>query len=368
MCLHTSSSVLLISVGMNVHSGRWRQQDSPSLSPTPARTLSAKSLIHFKAPEGGPAVADDSKRAVALPPHTANPASFNVGSGIDGIGTVVEQVILTTAIPSAPETNLIIVQLPKGQSYRAGDYLAVLPKNPQPTVDRALQYFHNSGFDTLMFNQPTSFFPTKVALRLGEVLALFVELGQPVSKVVLPTMAKYADDAAKAHLKQLESNHSQQVIAHHVSLLDILFTTPGIKLPLNIFLGSLPRMKICPYSISSTPLEQPNTITLTFSVHTAPSAAGDLLLGVAPTTSPSSARATSSCAPSRSRPTSTFPPIPGSPLSSFAAGAGLAPFFGFIAECALTKAAGRQTGEDHTLLRGACAGGYFPQGRAREMG
>lgn len=288
--------------------------------------------------------ADDGKPSFVVLPASANAASCTVGSGIEGVGIVLKQEQLTKATEHSPQTNHATIQLPTGQSYRAGDYLAVLPKNPHPTVQRALEYFKVQGEDTLVFNQPTSFFPTNVPMRFGDVLSSFVELGQPVSKVVLPVLAKYSDAEAKARLNSLEANYSQEVIGPRLSLLDLVLTTPGCKPPIDIFLGNLPKMKIRQYSISSTPLESPDVVTITFTVHTAPSAAGDRVLGVASNYLAFLNRGDELLCTVKASADFHLPANPETPVVLFAAGSGVAPFFGFISERALMKKGGRKVG------------------------
>lgn len=286
----------------------------------------------------------DGKPSFVVLPGSANAASLTVGSGIEGVGTVLEQDKLTQATDDSPQTNRAVIRLPEGQSYRAGDYLAVLPKNPRPTVERALEYFGKHGEDTITFNQPTSFFPTKVPMRLGDILGSFVELGQPMSKIILPNLVKYCDDEAKAHLKSLEDNYTEQVVKPRLSLLDLVLTTPGCKPPLDVFLASLPKMKIRQYSISSTPLENPAEVSLTFTVHTAPSAAGDKVLGVASNYLAFLNRGDDLLCTVKASADFHLPVNPEVPIVLFAAGSGVAPFFGFIAERALMKAGGRAVG------------------------
>jgi cytochrome P450/NADPH-cytochrome P450 reductase len=287
---------------------------------------------------------EDGAQPFLLLPRSANPAAATVGCGIETVGTVVDQEVLTRATENSPQTNQITIQLPKGQVYRAGDYLAVFPKNPQPTVDRALEHFGQHAEDTVVFNRPTSFFPLKLPMRLGDVLSSFVELGQPVSKLVLPQLAQYSDDEAQKHLQALEANYAKEVIGNRLSLLDLVLTTPGCRPPLDVFLANLPKMKIRQYSISSTPLENPEEVTLTFTVHTAPSAAGDRVLGVASNYLAFLSRGDELLCTVKGSAGFHLPADPETPVVLFAAGSGVAPFFGFIAERAQMAAGGRTVG------------------------
>lgn len=310
-----------------------------------------KALVwkHFGASSSGGAATvkpkeDDGVKPFVLLPRSANPAASTVGCGIETVGTVLEQEMLTKATPNSPQTNQVTIQLPKGQVYRAGDYLAIFPKNPQPTVDRALEHFDLHAEDTVVFNRPTSFFPRNVPMRLGDVLSSFVELGQPMSKMVFPQLAEYSDDETKKHIKALEDNYAKDVIAQRLSLLDLVLTNPGLKLPIDVFLANLPKMKIRQYSISSTPLENPEEVTLTFTVHTAPSAAGDRVLGVASNYLAFLNRGDELLCTVKGSAGFHLPADPEVPVVLFAAGSGVAPFFGFIAERALMAKGGRKVG------------------------
>ncbi|CAK9781809.1 cytochrome P450 family [Cutaneotrichosporon oleaginosum] len=300
---------------------------------------------------GGPAStdaaampADESAQPFLLLPRTANPAAATVGCGIETVGTVIEQDVLTRVSENSLQTNQITIQLPKGQQYRAGDYLAVFPKNPKPTVDRALEHFGLHTEDTVVFNRPTSFFPLKLPMRVGDMLSSFVELGQPVSKTVLPQLLPHCDEQATKRLEALEANYVQEVVGPRLSLLDLVLTTPGCKPPMDVFLANLPKMKIRQYSISSTPLEEPDKVTLTFTVHTAPSAVGDRVLGVASNYLAFLNRGEDLLCTVKGSAGFHLPADPEVPVVMFAAGSGIAPFLGFIAERAQMAAGGRKVG------------------------
>jgi cytochrome P450/NADPH-cytochrome P450 reductase len=55
--------------------------------------------------------------------------------------TKVLSVKTLTAEGEEPVKKHIEIQLPPGSMYRAGDYLAILPSNPRPSVLRALRRF-----------------------------------------------------------------------------------------------------------------------------------------------------------------------------------------------------------------------------------
>ena len=61
----------------------------------------------------------------------------NLGQ-INDVGIVKENKILTEASELGPAKRHVEIELPKGQTYRTGDYLAVLPVNSNEVVDRVL--------------------------------------------------------------------------------------------------------------------------------------------------------------------------------------------------------------------------------------
>lgn len=79
----------------------------------------------------------------------------------------------------------IEIQLPTGMTYRAGDYLAVLPFNPKQTVARVFRRFSLSWDATLKItsDRPTTL-PTDTAISAADVLSAYVELSQPATKRV----------------------------------------------------------------------------------------------------------------------------------------------------------------------------------------
>ncbi|EJT49272.1 cytochrome P450 [Trichosporon asahii var. asahii CBS 2479] len=255
--------------------------------------------------------------------------------------------ILTEATPNCPQTNYVTIKLPEGLQYRAGDYLAVLPKNPEPTVERALKLFNLDPNDNIVLNMPTSSLPSGVPIRIGDLLSSYVELGLPVSKRVLPKLEQFcADPLDKQRIKALEDNYTQAVTEPRLALADLLEQIPGCKPPFGFFLSTLPKMKIRQYSISSTPLKNPEEVSLTFTVHTTPSKTGKgSYLGVA--SNYIAFLEPGDCLNCTVKSSQEFhPPVdPAVPIVMFAAGSGIAPFRGFIEERALQKAAGREVGK-----------------------
>ena len=77
------------------------------------------------------------------------------------------------------------VQLPPEATYECGDYLAVLPLNPEKLVRRIMSHFQLpwDAVITLKTKGPSTI-PSGVPLSVYDVLRSYVELSQPVTKKV----------------------------------------------------------------------------------------------------------------------------------------------------------------------------------------
>lgn len=77
------------------------------------------------------------------------------------------------------------IQLPTDASYECGDYLAVLPLNPNEAVERVMSHF-KLPWDTVITLKGTgpSTIPTNTPLSVHDVLRGYVELSQPATKKV----------------------------------------------------------------------------------------------------------------------------------------------------------------------------------------
>ena len=253
--------------------------------------------------------------------------------------------------PGFPEKRHIKIELPSGMTYQAGDYLAVLPLNPEDTVKRVMKHFNLpwDGVVTITDSGP-SILPTNSPMPVFDLLRGYVELSQPATIKAITTLAAHAADATEAaQLRALAAApaHTAQVVAPRLSALDLLGRHGSVGLGFGQFLGLLPPLRPRQYSISSSALADARSCTLTFGVIAAASFAdpalrfegvagsylaalrpGDrLLVGV---------RAASSGFRLPSDPEAT-------PVVMFGAGSGIAPFRGFIEERAtLIREGGRK--------------------------
>ncbi|PLB37486.1 bifunctional cytochrome P450/NADPH--P450 reductase [Aspergillus candidus] len=258
-----------------------------------------------------------------------------------GQATVVDTQVLTSEVETERRKIHLEVRLPDGLHYSAGDYLAILPINPLETVRRAMRQF-KLPWDAqvkIAASSLTTALPTDRPMAASDILSSYVELSQPATRKDLKTMAGATTDAdSKVALERYATeNYADDILAKSVSVLDILERYPAIDLPLGSFLLMLPSMRLRQYSISSSPLWNPNHATITLSILDAPSRSsqgGHRHLGVASsyldslrpgdivqvTTRQSGGGFSMPDEPDRT------------PMICIAAGTGLAPFRGFLQE------------------------------------
>ncbi|KAI1108679.1 cytochrome P450 [Nemania sp. NC0429] len=87
-----------------------------------------------------------------------------------------------------PVKKHIEIALPSGQTYRSGDYLAVLPINPKSVVNRVMRRFQLAwdAHITISGGANTAL-PTETSMPAQSVFSAYVELAQPATKRVSRT-------------------------------------------------------------------------------------------------------------------------------------------------------------------------------------
>ncbi|CAE6437707.1 unnamed protein product [Rhizoctonia solani] len=135
------------------------------------------------------------------------------------LGLVLENRLLT--VPNAPAKRHIELELPEGMAYQAGDYLAILPLNPPEYVRRVLSRFKVSPEQQIVINAagPTNL-PAGKRVSLVEVLAGFIEIGQPATKRNITTLLEFAKDPSDRSALQSMLADSTQLQSN--SMLDLL--------------------------------------------------------------------------------------------------------------------------------------------------
>jgi cytochrome P450/NADPH-cytochrome P450 reductase len=268
-------------------------------------------------------------------------------------GRVIEnRELVDIARPGARSKHHIEIALPPGMTYRTGDYLAVLPRNPRQDVERALRRFGLAIDSQIVIHAGGSSaapLPSGYPVAVADLLADYVELAQPATRAQVAQLAAATrcppDQKALEALAQ-PTAYEAEVLGKRTSLLDLLERFPACELGLGTFLAALPPLRPRQYSISSSPLRDPGRCSLTVAVLDAPALAGGRRhLGVASTWLAGleeGARLSVAVRPSQ---TAFHPPQdPIVPIIMVCAGSGIAPFHGFLQERAIQKAGGRPVG------------------------
>lgn len=88
--------------------------------------------------------------------------------------------------PGAAIKKHIEIQLPQDTTYRAGDYLAVLPVNDISNVKRVTHRFHLpwDSHVTIPGGRSHTTLPTDTSIAVSDLLSAYVELEQPATKKV----------------------------------------------------------------------------------------------------------------------------------------------------------------------------------------
>ena len=156
----------------------------------------------------------------------------NLGQ-ITDVGIVKENKLLVEASELGPAKRHIEIELPKGQTYRAGDYLAILPINPIEVVRRVLKRFDLSTDTQIKILSSTeTFLPTGYPVSASEILSGYVELTQPISRKQLETLATLCkDEKEQTQLASLGGDAYQtEILDKRLSILDILELYPSCDL------------------------------------------------------------------------------------------------------------------------------------------
>lgn len=262
---------------------------------------------------------------------------------------VVQESRVLTA-PGKPAKRHIQLKLPDDMEYKAGDYLAVLPLNPEPSVRRAMARFDLTLDATLTIEEGSqTTIPTGRPISALDVFSSYVELGQPATTKQVLQLSKIADSQeSKEELTKLANASPGQTKLK--SLLELLEQHPSTSYTLGQFLEAVPSMRTRQYSISSSPLQDPTSASLTYSVLDAPAnpanPEGRRFLGVASNylaRAQQGDRIQIALRPSHAG--FHLPADSSRPVLMACAGTGLAPFRAFVQERAMKIAAGETLGK-----------------------
>ncbi|MFY7070455.1 bifunctional cytochrome P450/NADPH--P450 reductase [Nocardiopsis changdeensis] len=294
-------------------------------------------------PGAGPGAAADPEAAGA-PPYTLVDAPATALDGLaERYGLRPMRVLETgdladTAHPAGRPKRFVRLELPAGTSYRTGDHLAVLPRNPDALVGRVAARFGVDPGRTVRLEPrggTRSPLPVDRPVALGELLAGAVELQAPATREQVRTLADHTPCpfTSRALADLAGAPDAAERIAGR-SVLDLLEEHPACALPFEHYLGMLAPLAPRSYSVSSGAAAAPGTVDLMVSPLTAPHRSGKgRYLGtashfMAALEPGDEVRARVLPAADAFR----VPEEPDVPVIMVAAGTGLAPFRGAVAD------------------------------------
>ncbi|KAL1610821.1 hypothetical protein SLS60_002492 [Paraconiothyrium brasiliense] len=246
----------------------------------------------------------------------------------DGGVATVDDVRRLTSL-GEPEKRQITIRLPSAMAYRAGDHIAVLPTNHHDTVKQVMNRF-GMAHDTKIVTASDE--ERSVYTHLRD----FVELNQAATDKNIRTIIASVPNS---------NEDDSRSISKGLTALQILQNLPTATLPFTDYLDMLPPMRPRRYSISSSPLADPTTCTLTYSVLedtlTNPDGTTTTFHGTGSTYLAGLCRNDRLHISVQPSPMAFhLPEDPSVPIVMVCAGSGLAPFLGFVHERAQLRSSG----------------------------
>lgn len=255
--------------------------------------------------------------------------------------------------------------------YEAGDHVAVYPTNDTELVEKFGELLHvdlDTVFTLTNVDEDSSKkhpFPCPCTYRTA--LTHYVDIRTPPRTNVVKEMADYCTDEEERNIlmsmtstkEESRKKYLDWIVASRRSVLDILIDCPSCRPPLDHLLELMPRLQARYYSISSSPKDNADVISVTAVVVQYTSKIGRAVKGVA-TTYLATKEVSQEDEPEKRPKVPIFvrksqlrlPHKPQTPVIMIGPGTGLAPFRGFIQDRHHQKKNGKEIGP--TVLYFGC--------------
>lgn len=235
-------------------------------------------LSEYGDPDGSAVPADDDGPLHDVAEVTDGPlAALAARHGL-AEATVTESCDLTA--PGHPRRKrLLRLELPEGVAYRTADHLAVLPVNPAPAVERAARLLGadpDTVLDIRARRPGRGTLPVRAPLTVRELLTHHLELQDRPTAAQVSLLAE-ADPCPpeQAALAALAAG-PDALAADHRTVLDLIEDHPALSGALGRpqILELLPPLRVRHYSVSSSPHNGERTVDLMVSLLEAPARSG----------------------------------------------------------------------------------------------
>ena len=286
-------------------------------------------------------------RVETLAPQVSNAAAAATGG--QALRVLENRELLTGTERS---TRHIEIALPDGVSYRAGDHLAVAPRNDAALVAEVAARFGLAPDSTIRLEATPGrrpLLPVGAPVSVARLLTDFVELQQVATRKQIEALAEHMRcPVTRPKLQALmgDDAYRAEVLAKRLSVFHLARSHPACELPFSVYLEMLPLLQPRYYSISSSPLADPGRVSISVGVMRGPARSGlGEFRGVA--SNHLAARAEGDNIHVAVRETKAgfrLPENPATPLVMVGPGAGLAPLRGFLRERAALRSKGAALG------------------------
>ena len=287
-------------------------------------------------------------------PVTSHAASAAIGS----VGARAVRILENSELIARDcgrSTRHIEIALDQATDYRAGDHLAIVPRNDARLVADVAARFGLAPETQVRLHGAEgrrALLPVDETLSVGRLLTDYVELQQPATRKQIQMMAEHTRcPMTRAKLEALarddeDALYRAEVLAKRKSVYDLLEEHAACELPFAAFLEMLPLLQPRYYSISSSPAHDPRRCSVTVAVVEGPARSGrGTYRGVCSHYLAGRAAGETVFATVReTRAGFRLPDDPATPLVMIGPGTGLAPFRGFLQERAHRRSGGAALG------------------------
>lgn len=258
----------------------------------------------------------------------------------------------TYSEPEDRSTRLISFSIPKDFKYQAGDCVYILAYNSGPNISKAMRAFGLNSEELISIDShdpQSSWLPINAPITYLHLFRRYIDLDYTLKRSDFVFMESQVNGELKQYAKEVlsfpEAVFNDQIRDKKVSLIDFLQSKGYPEFPFSIALNILRPLKRRYYSISSSPLVNPQELSITVGVLKRPHASGrGVFRGICSnyleSLNPGDFIRVGILA-SHFR----LPEDPATPMIWIGAGTGIAPYRSFIQSRSILQAQGQQLGK-----------------------